>query len=154
MAGCCSLSKEEKQKNQAAKLWLRDWTTEYAWKETRAWKMVNKPQVAAAEGLLRDVSFVKLTDKQADELLGAGIRPPLDADQSYVEVQLYLLRGVGDARERFPLEISTSTKADGNIWVGGGAINSTCDEPMERRPVVVWLPKAPNIVYVTFSTAR
>lgn len=81
------------------------------------------------------------------------MRPKKEASAPYHLPEPYLIRGVGDGREKFPLEVFVDSKGDGDVWVGGGA-NSPCNVPMERRAVVAWLQKPPKGVYVSFVVGR
>jgi hypothetical protein len=148
LAACCSsFSSEDALHDQAARQWLRPWAHEYRWNKLTEWRSVDRSRFALAEGLLRDSAFVQLTQSQVNELLGNSFQA------NKVGNTAYLLRGVGDARDKFPLELYVSSVGEAGIWVGGGA-NSRCEVPMERRAVVVWLEKAPGNVYVTFVVAE
>ena len=147
-AGCCgSFSDEEALRDQAARLWLHPWKEKYAWNQILGWKVVSNSRFPLAEGLLRDSAFVPLSRKQVNELLGYDFQVEVPGNSPY------LLRGVGDGREKFPLELYVSARGDSGVWVGGGA-NNPCDVPMERRAVVVWLEKPPSSIYVTFVVGR
>jgi hypothetical protein len=101
--------------------------------------------MSRAASLLRDLSFLPLTEGQATQLTEDSVRPKGMLGKPY------LLRGVGPATRKFPQEVYV--RANGDIWVGGGA-NSRCPIPMERRAVIAWLDSPPHEVYVTFVVAK
>ena len=154
LAACCgSLSDEEARRDQAARQWIHPWPGQYRWNEIHEWKTVDNSRLNLADGLLHDAMYVHLTEKQVGDLLGQTARPKIEASPPYRLPEPYLVRGVGDGREKFPLELSVDSKGNGDVWVGGGA-NGTCGVPMERRAVVAWLEKPPSNVYVTFVVGR
>lgn len=101
--------------------------------------------MSQAELLLRDVAFVQLTEAQALDLIGEPF------DESRTHEALYLLRGVNASPTRFRQQVFL--RANGDVWVGGGA-NSRCQVPMEKRAVVVSLDRPPHDVYVTFVVGK
>jgi hypothetical protein len=154
LTACCrSFSDEETRRDRAARQWIHPYPGQYRWDEMHEWKTVDNSRLSLAEGLVRGATYVHLTEKQAGDLLGQAARPKIEAKAPYRSTEPYLMRGVGDGRERFPLELSVDSKGNGDVWVGGGA-NSTCAVPMERRAVVAWLEKPPSNVYVTFVVGR
>jgi hypothetical protein len=148
VAGCCgSFNAEEVRRDRAARQWLHAWTEKYTWNQIFDWKVVDNSRFSSTEGLLRDSAFVQLSRKQVSVLLGEDFQAKTAGSSPY------LLRGVGDGREKFPLELYVSTRGDAGVWVGGGA-NNPCDVPMERRAVVAWLEKPRSAVFVTFVVGR
>jgi len=154
LAACCgAFSNEEARRDQAARQWIHPWPGHYRWDEIHEWKTVDNSRLNLAEGLLHGATYVHLTEKQVDDLLGQTARPKIEERAPYRLPEPYLVRGVGDGREKFPLELSVDSEGNGDLWVGGGA-NNPCDVPMERRAVVAWLEKPPSSVYVTFVVGR
>ena len=144
--GCCKpFDASTKHENDAARAWVTEsWKGPYDWQRISRWKTVAALSVSQAEALLQSTAVVRITELQAQELVG-------ESDLPEEKETPYLLRAVGDANETFPLE--PSLRPDGTVWVGGGA-NSKCPVPMQRRPFVAWLNRMPEKVYVTFYVNR
>ena len=142
LSGCCKpFDRQTKQENDAAQAWVTgSWRGQYAWTRIAHWNHVTEPKVLRADSLLQSLPAIQITAKVAQELTGES--SPNDAKETP-----YLLRAVGDANGTFPLELDV--RPDGTVWAGGGA-NSKCPVGMRRRPVVVWLNRLPEQVYVTF----
>lgn len=140
--GCCkAIPPELKKADEAAGAWVTpSWSSRYDWKNLAAWRDVSDSKLVQAEILLRETNSVQVTWAQAQELIG-------DAGFPVFKGTPYLLRAVGDAHKRLPLELSV--RPNGEVWVGGGA-NSKCSGPRRRQAVVAWLDKTPAQVYVTF----
>lgn len=141
-SGCCkSFDSTTKQENQAARAWVTEsWSGQYDWTRITDWRNVAESKISKAETLLKATAILPVTASEAQEMVGESL--PLKGKEAP-----YLLRAVGDAQGTFPLELVV--RRDGTVWVGGGA-NSKCPVPMQRRPVVAWLDKKPERVYVTF----
>lgn len=145
-AGCCgSLGSEAAKKDNAAQQWLHRWQETLTWTEFSRWTNVKDSESPQAESLLRDSSFVPLTEAQAIDLTAESTQPKAMIGKPY------LLRGVGPASRKFPQEVYV--RVNGDVWVGGGA-NSRCPVAMERRAIVAWLDSPPREVYVTFVVAK
>lgn len=144
--GCCpSFDSATRQADGAARKWLRGYSGSFDWALITQWKNVPDGNVANAERLLEEVAALRLTEREAHDLVG-DFMPAEEGRGSP-----YLLRAVGDARGKFPVEVSV--RRNGDVWVGGGA-NSRCPVAMRRRAVVAWLDKPPAEVYLTFVVAR
>jgi hypothetical protein len=145
MSACCkSFDSSTKRENEAARPWVTEsWRGQYDWKPVERHKSVTTSKSSGAETLLQAKAVLQITASEAQELVGESIP---DGKQTP-----YLLRGVGDANETFPLELAV--RPDGTVWIGGGA-NSKCSVPMKRRPVVAWLDRMPEKAYVTFYVNR
>jgi len=142
LSGCCKpFDAPTKQENEAARAWVTaSWRGQYDWTRIAQWKRVTESRILRAETLLRSIAVVRMTKEEAQELVG-------ESNVTEENETPYLLRAVGDAKEVFPLGLDV--RPDGTVWVGGGA-NSKCPVAMRRRPVVVWLDRMPEKVYVTF----
>jgi hypothetical protein len=144
--GCCpSFDSNTLKQNSAAEEWIHRWRDPAAWQQVFDWTEVKDASIPRAEVLLRDKSFVELTESEAVELskmsmtkVAAGGTP-------------YLLRAVGTVDGKFPLELYV--RPNGDVWVGGGA-NSRCGVPMRRRAVVARLENAPRELYITFVVGK
>lgn len=145
LSGCCKpFDSATKQENEAARVWVTgSWRGQYDWKPIERHKSVIASRSSRAEDLLRATAVVRITAAEAQELVGESIPDGKQAP--------YLLRGVGDANETFPLELAV--RPDGSVWIGGG-VNNKCSVPMRRQPIVAWLDKTPEKVYVTFYVNR
>ena len=145
LVGCCqAFNTETKTVDTSARAWLRSWTGPYDWTQTTNWSYVVPPQLPSAETKLELADSVQLTTERALELVGT-------LPSSASGKTPYLLRAVGDAGGKWPLEVYVRRETE--IWVGGGAV-SDCAPPLRRRAVVVWLEKPPSRVYVTFVVGR
>ncbi|SRR6266852_7125447 len=144
--GCCrTFDKDTRTENEEAGKWVTSfWTGPYDWQFVGQWKTVRPGKTSNAISLLRLTPIVKITSELAAEFTG-------DSAPLREGTAPYLLRGVGDPEGIFPLQLTI--RPDGTVWVGGGA-NSKCPVAMTRRPVVAWLPKTPQQIYVTFSINR
>ena len=144
--GCCTRfdSATEKQ-NNAAQEWIHRWKDSGAWEQIFQWTEIKDSSMAQAETLLREKSFVSLTDSQTAAVVKAL------PDKISPGRLPFLLRAVGTVDGKFPLELYS--RPNGEVWVGGGA-NSRCPVPMRRRAVVAWLDKPPQEVYVTFVVGK
>jgi hypothetical protein len=143
LCGCCGhFDIATKKNDEDAGAWLtRSWSGPYNWRQLGAWRSVADAKVPQADLLLRDTALLQITWEQAGDLTGQASFPVIKGIP-------FLLRGVGDARGRFPLELFV--RANSEVWVGGGA-NSKCPVAKLRKPAVAWLDKAPSKVYVTFE---
>jgi hypothetical protein len=142
LSGCCKpFDSPTKQENEAARAWVTaSWRGQYDWTRIAQWKVVTESRILRAETLLRSIAVVRITTEEAQELVGESNLPKGKETP-------YLLRAVGDVNEVFPLELDV--RPDRTVWAGGGA-NSKCPVAMRRRPVVVWLDRMPEKLYVTF----
>ena len=140
--GCCkSFDSSTKQENEEARTWVTgSWTGKYDWTSIGQWSSVSESRMLQAKMLLQMTSSARITPEQARDLTG-------ESGFDDVKGTPYLLRAVVDANGNFPVD--PSSRPNGDVWVSGGA-NSKCTVPMRRRPVVAWLNKAPEKVYVTF----
>lgn len=145
-AGCCGrFDAQTKLSDDAASIWIHNWQGQFDWSETRNWKEVSPTNFPHAESILGDNRFVALTTNQVRDLLGNSKEP------NHLHETPFLVRAVGDARRRFPLE--TFIRTNGDVWVGGGA-NSRCAVAKQRRAIIVWLEKQPNDTFVTFVVGK
>src|ERR1039457_1982880 len=144
--GCCGrFDSQTRLTDDAASNWIHNWSGQFDWSETKDWKDVSPSTFPVAEAILGDSRFVALTAKQERELLG-NVKEP-----DSLHGTAFLLRAVGDARRRFPLE--TFIRKNGDVWVRGGA-NSRSGVAKERRAVIVWLERAPTDAFVTFVVGK
>jgi hypothetical protein len=140
--GCCKrFDSAVNDEDQKAAAWTTaSWSGKFDWKELYGWKYVDVRNVPDAMSQLQEASWVSLTPDKARYLVGQdNIEQPIGIP--------YLMRGVRDHEDRFPIEIFL--RPTGELWIAGEA-NSKCPVPRHRVPVVVWLSKAPGSVYVTF----
>ena len=146
LSGCCKpFDSPTKQENEAARAWVTEsWRGQYDWTRIARWKTVTESGILRADALLQSVAVVRIPAEEVRELVG-------ESNLSQGEENPYLLRAVADANGVFPLELDV--RPDGTVWAGGGA-NSKCPVGMRRRPVVVWLSRMPEKVYVTFLVNR
>jgi hypothetical protein len=140
--GCCKpFDLATRQENDAAGLWVTEsWRGQYDWTRIAQWRPVTESETLRADTLLKSVSFIRIAKEEARDLVG-------ESNLTQGEEAPYLLRAVADANGVFPLELDV--RPDGAVWVGGGA-NSKCPVGKRRRPVVVWLSRMPEKLYVTF----
>ena len=140
---CGSFDTEARKHDDAARGWLHSWDGEYNWNEFSDYRTVPVLKMPQAELLLQTAALVPLTEAQALELSGgqAAAKPG----------KPYLLRAVGAFQGSLHLEVCN--RANGDIWVGSGAI-SRCPVPIQRLAIVAWLDQQPKNVYVTFAVAR
>ncbi len=148
MVSCCHvpLLGEAKARDEAARQWLHGWGSahDYSWTQTMQWVPVTQSKLPDAERLLLNAAWVQLNGQQVSQLSGTN-------ETKKVSANPYLLRAVGDARRRFPVEVF---EAEGYVWVGGGANNYCGSVPMERRAIVIWLEQPPKDVFVTFVVGK
>jgi hypothetical protein len=129
----------------AAYEWLRRSPNPFDGKPLDQWKLVPNTKQPVAESMLQTVSWVRLTEPQANELVGVS------SPSSTSKTAPYLLRAVGSpARTN---EFIVETQSNGDVWVESGA-RSHHALPIERRAVVVWLDHPPHEVYISFSVAE
>jgi hypothetical protein len=142
LTGCCKpFDSSTRQENDAAGQWVTEsWRGQYDWTRIAKWRPVTESGILQADTLLNSVAVVRITTDEARDLVG-------ESNLAQREETAYLLRAVADANGVFPLELDV--RPDGAVWAGGGA-NSKCPVGMRRRPVVVWLSRMPEKVYVTF----
>jgi hypothetical protein len=140
--GCCkSFDQSTKQENEKAAAWVTgSWSGQYDWAGITSWRSVTESKRPQTETLLQSTASLRITAEQALDLTG-------ESGPHEGKTTPYLLRAVGDGAGVFPME--PSTRPNGDVWIGGGA-NSKCPVPMRRRPVVAWLDRMPDKVYVTF----
>jgi hypothetical protein len=146
LTGCCKpFDSATRQENDAAGQRVTEsWRGQYDWTRIAQWRPVTEPEILRADTLLKSVSVVRITTEEARDLVG-------ESDLVQGEETPYFLRAVADASGVFPLELDV--RPGGAVWVGGGA-NSKCPVGMRRRPLVVWLSRIPEKLYVTFHVNR
>lgn len=146
LTGCCKpFDSATRQENDAAGQWVTEsWRGQYDWMRIPQWRPVLESGILRADTILKSVSVVRITKEEAGNLVG-------ESNLAEGAETPYLLRAVADAKGVFPLELDV--RPDGSVWAGGGA-NSKCPVGMRRRPVVVWLSRAPDKLYVTFYVNR
>jgi hypothetical protein len=142
LSGCCKpFDSPTKQENEAARAWVTEsWRGQYDWTRIARWKPVSESGILRADTLLQSVAVIRITPEEVRELVG-------ESNLAQREENPYLLRAVADANGVFPLELDV--RPDGTVWAGGGA-NSKCPVGMRRQPMVVWLSRMPEKIYVTF----
>jgi hypothetical protein len=145
LSGCCKgFDSATTSNNNIAREWLRSWQGDYDWTQITSWSSVAQSKLTTAETELQTKAWASLTSEKARELVG-------ESSASMDGRTPYLLRAVGDAGGKWPLEVYI--RPNGEVWTGGGA-NSDCAVPMKRRAVVAWLQRPPSQVYVTFVVGR
>jgi len=109
------------------------------------WRSVLDSKETLARTMLQTDPFISLTEKQAFDL--AGKFPPSIMQR----FQPFLIRAVSSHIGTAGFEIYLLK--NGDLVVIGGAL-SHHDVPPERRPIVVWLARAPHELCVEFSVAE
>lgn len=131
-------------KGRSAKEWMRtlpsniDWSVWHEPLPSSFWAVIDETNELEAETLLLGAAAVPLTGTQLTKF----------AHGRAAEGMPFLVRGVGATWDTKGFEIKTSSQ--GELWVGCERL-SRRTVPIERRPVVVWLERAPTQVYVTFG---
>lgn len=129
----------------AADPWYRAPPEDFNWTERRVWSGIYEvpdARLRQAQRLLESQSVVELQPKEALLYAGRIVRPP----RGY---KPYLIRGLGlDRRGQY------------SIVMSGKAAVVVCEtlaappSPMQKRPLVAFLPSKPEKVYVTLNSAR
>jgi len=100
-------------------------------------------QLAAAEDLLKETSYLALTPDQASDLLGQSL-PPLAGTQPVLVRGLVLNRATGG----FGVYVLEDQATVYHRCLGRSAV------PMTRQPLVLQLERSPSTVYVAVSMAE
>jgi len=103
------------------------------------WKLVPKSKQPGADSMLHKVSWVRLTNAQAGELV--NLSPALTSKNK--DAVPYLLRAVGI--DGFGIGV----RPNGDVMVQGAALTRR-PVAVERRAIIAWLQHAPREVYVVF----
>src|SRR4051812_20649938 len=119
IVGCCHLplSGNTKAKNESARQWLSSWSGNVDFRGAPVTNAVpvSLPNLSEAQSALAGTPSIQISLQQALHFVGS-ISPG-----STPSGWPYLVRAVGDARHRFPVQVFF--RSNGDLWVAGGANN-------------------------------